>query len=88
MKRRAARIRVGTSGWHYSSWVGPFYPHDAKPPSFLAHYTERFDCVEVNTTFYRLPQRRTVEAWAAQAREPAPAGPVPHVCVARAAVRI
>ena len=67
MAKARAAIRVGTSGWHYRSWVGPFYPHDAKPPSFLDHYTERFDCVEVNNTFYRLPQRRTVEAWAAQA---------------------
>lgn len=69
MAKARAEIRVGTSGWHYRSWVGPFYPHDAKPPSFLAHYTERFDCVEVNNTFYRLPQRKTVEAWAAQAPE-------------------
>ncbi len=67
MAKRPAEIRVGTSGWHYGSWVGPFYPHDAKPPSFLAHYTERFDCVEVNNTFHRLPRREVVEAWAAQA---------------------
>ena len=64
---RRAEIRIGTSGWHYRSWVGPFYPHDAKPPQFLGHYTERFDCVEVNNTFYRLPQRKTVEAWTEQA---------------------
>lgn len=66
MAKRRARIRVGASGWHYRSWVGPFYPHDAKPPQFLAHYTGRFDCVEVNNSFYRLPRRETVEGWAAQ----------------------
>jgi uncharacterized protein YecE (DUF72 family) len=69
MAKRRAAIRIGASGWHYRSWVGQFYPHDAKPPSFLGHYTERFDCVEVNSTFYRLPQRKTVEAWRAQVPE-------------------
>lgn len=62
MKRRA-EIRVGASGWHYRAWVGPFYPHDAKPPQFLAHYTKRFDTVEVNNAFYRLPRREVVEGW-------------------------
>ena len=57
---RALSLRVGTSGWYYDEWVGPFY--DRKKGMFTA-YTKVFDTTEVNSTFYRYPTERTVEGW-------------------------
>ncbi len=56
-------IRIGTSGWHYLHWRGPFYPADLKPASMLRWYGSRFDCVELNNSFYRLPTARAFAAW-------------------------
>jgi uncharacterized protein YecE (DUF72 family) len=58
---------VGTSGWQYRDWRGPFYPSDLPQRAWLEHYTERFATVEVNNTFYRLPERSTFETWAERA---------------------
>ena len=57
---------VGTSGWSYPSWKPGFYPAEAKPADFLAHYARRFQTVELNTTGYRLPAEGQFERWAAQ----------------------
>ncbi len=59
--------RVGCSGWSYRDWRGTVYPADAVPSRWFGLYAERFDTVEINNTFYRLPPPGTVEAWAAQA---------------------
>lgn len=56
-------VRIGTSGWHYPHWVGPFYPRGMPPGAFLAHYARQFDTVEVNNTFYGLPGPEAVAAW-------------------------
>ena len=56
-------IRVGTSGWHYKHWRGPFYPADLQPPAMLRYYASRFDCVELNNSFYRLPTRQAFTQW-------------------------
>jgi uncharacterized protein YecE (DUF72 family) len=65
---RAARrrsIRIGCSGWNYPSWKDEFY--EGKPPRlWLQHYAQRFDTVEVNNTFYRLPSKTSVAAWVQQ----------------------
>lgn len=58
------RLRWGTSSWSESSWVGPFYPPGTKPGDFLAHYARRYDTVEADVTYYRVPARRMVEGWA------------------------
>ncbi|HEY3351658.1 MAG TPA: DUF72 domain-containing protein [Polyangia bacterium] len=55
--------RVGTSGWHYPHWRGPFYPPDLPVAQLLAFYAARFDTVEVNNFFYRLPTLKAVDAW-------------------------
>jgi len=47
-------IRVGTSGFKFDDWKGHFYPDDVKPKDWLRYYGERFDCLEVNSTYYRL----------------------------------
>jgi uncharacterized protein YecE (DUF72 family) len=56
-------VRIGTSGWHYKHWKGPFYPRDMKASDMLAFYLQRFDTVEVNNSFYRLPPLECVRCW-------------------------
>jgi uncharacterized protein YecE (DUF72 family) len=58
-------VFVGTSGWQYRHWRGRFYPQGLPATSWLGSYAERFRTVEVNASFYRLPERSTVERWAA-----------------------
>jgi uncharacterized protein YecE (DUF72 family) len=58
-----AEIRIGTSGWHYKHWVGRFYPHRWPASKMLAYYQERFDTVEINNSFYRLPVETALAAW-------------------------
>jgi len=60
-------LRVGTSGWVYRDWRGVVYPSDLPQRAWFAHYATRFDTVELNNTFYRLPPIETVETWAKQA---------------------
>ena len=60
-----AEIHIGTSGYHYKHWRGPFYPERFSPARMLSFYSERFQTVELNTTFYRLPPKKAVEEWAA-----------------------
>jgi uncharacterized protein YecE (DUF72 family) len=57
-------IYVGTSGFSYSDWVGPFYPSGTAQGDFLAHYAQRFPTVEINYTYYAPPQAATLEAMA------------------------
>ena len=54
---------IGTSGWHYESWLGPFYPERHPKPKLLAFYTEVFDATEINLSFYRLPSEAAVACW-------------------------
>ena len=61
-----AGVHVGTSGWSYPSWRPGFYPADADPKEFLAHYAQRFDTVELNTTGYRLPAEEQFHRWREQ----------------------
>jgi len=60
------RVRIGTSGWSYGHWLGTFYPQGTRPPDFLAAYARRFESVEINRTFYKLPTPATMAAWRAQ----------------------
>ena len=59
-----ARIRIGTQGWNYDAWVGPFYPIGTRPADFLSVYARAFDTVEVDSTFYAIPAATTVRGWA------------------------
>lgn len=58
---------MGCSGWSYPDWRGVVYPADAPPRRWFGFYAQRFDTVEINNTFYRLPPPSTVDAWATQA---------------------
>ena len=55
------RLRLGTCGWSHPDWKGVFYPPGTKDE--LAYYASRFDAVEVDTTYYRLPSARMVSSW-------------------------
>ncbi len=63
----AGRLWVGTAGWSYADWSGRVYP-DPPPRGFrpLEYLTRYFDCVEVNVTYYRVPDLRTVAGWVRQ----------------------
>lgn len=59
-----ARAWIGTSGFNYDDWEGVLYPEDLAEDEWFEHYSRRFDAVELNVTFYRLPDRETFEGWA------------------------
>src|SRR3712207_1291023 len=61
---------IGTSGWVYKHWMGIFYPTNTPGEQQLAFYARRFPTVEVNFSFYRLPERSVFESW----REQTPPG--------------
>jgi uncharacterized protein YecE (DUF72 family) len=63
---RTGALRVGCSGWNYAHWRERFYPRGCPPSRWLRYYAERFDTVEVNATFYRLPTRQAVAGWVEQ----------------------
>ena len=56
-------ILIGTSGWSYDEWVGPFYPKSLTKKDFLVYYSKIFYTNEINTTFYNIPSRWIVENW-------------------------
>jgi len=56
-------IRIGTSGYSYDDWIGPFYPPGLSKGAFLRFYSQRFCTVEVNMTYYRLPAPSQVASW-------------------------
>src|SRR5579859_4820288 len=56
-------LYVGTSGWQYRHWKGAFYPEQLPQREWLPHFAERFQTVEVNNTFYHLPEERVFEHW-------------------------
>jgi uncharacterized protein YecE (DUF72 family) len=60
----SAEIHIGTQGWNYDAWVGPFYPTGTRPSEFLTVYARAFDTVEVDSTFYASPPATTIRSWA------------------------
>jgi len=56
-------LYIGTSGWQYRHWLGRFYPRDRRPHDDLAYYAARFQSVELNGTFYKLPEAGTFDDW-------------------------
>lgn len=63
------RVFIGTSGWVYPHWRGPFYPAELDEGQWLGYYASRLPSVEVNRSFYRLPTRAQFAAWRAQTPE-------------------
>jgi uncharacterized protein YecE (DUF72 family) len=56
-------LHIGCSGWQYKHWRGDFYPAALPPGRWLEYYATRFDTVEINNSFYRLPEASTFEGW-------------------------
>lgn len=69
-ERPPARIKLGTQGWNYPAWVGPFYPEGTRPAEFLRTFTRAFEVVEIDSTFYAIPPSSTVRSWAQRVPEP------------------
>ena len=67
--RTADAIHVGTSGWAYDDWAGVFYPPGLRASDRLEYYASRFDALEVNVSFYRLPTPAMIDAWNRQLPE-------------------
>jgi uncharacterized protein YecE (DUF72 family) len=61
-----ARVLIGTSGWHYESWRGPFYPKGLPIKSQLQYYASQFETAELNGVFYRTPTEAAVQGWTQQ----------------------
>lgn len=61
--RYTEEIHIGTSGWHYDHWKGPFYPNHLPQKEFLRYYADHFRTVEINNSFYQLPKKKTVTFW-------------------------
>ena len=58
------QLYIGCSGWSYSSWQGPFYPANLENKHWLSYYSQVFNYVEVDSTFYRIPNDFMVKNWA------------------------
>jgi uncharacterized protein YecE (DUF72 family) len=63
VRLRGARFFIGTQGWNYPAWSGPFYPRSARPADFLPLYARQFATVEVDSTFYAVPAAAVIEGW-------------------------
>ena len=61
-----ARIYIGCAGWDYKDWIGPFYPKLLESHNRLGFYTKFFNVIEINTTFYSLPNFSVVQNWSEQ----------------------
>ena len=59
-------VLVGTSGFAFKEWKGPFYPEDLKDDAMLGYYAGKYPTVEINNTFYRLPKEHVLQDWASQ----------------------
>ncbi len=68
--RHLSGIHIGTQGWNYDDWVGPFYPRGARASEYLDLYARIYDTVEVDSTFYAIPSENSIRSW----RDRAPAG--------------
>ena len=63
------RVFVGTSGYSYKEWKGNFYPKDLPEKDMLHFYAERFQTVEINNTFYRMPSEKMLSRWSEEVPE-------------------
>ncbi len=59
-------LHAGTSGFSYAEWKGKFYPAGTKNADFLSYYASKFDTVEINNTFYRMPKPSLLQGWVAK----------------------
>src|SRR5262245_32691453 len=60
------QVRIATSGWHYASWWGPFFPENIRKKDALIYYASQFSATELNAPFYRTPTVEAVRGWVEQ----------------------
>jgi uncharacterized protein YecE (DUF72 family) len=58
-----AKVYIGTQGWNYEGWVGPFYPSGTRKKEMLGLYSKVFNTVEIDSTFYAIPSEASVRGW-------------------------
>jgi len=63
VKKEITTVNIGTQGWNYDAWVGPFFPVNTRAPDFLSVYSRAFSTVEVDSTFYGVPAATTFQSW-------------------------
>jgi uncharacterized protein YecE (DUF72 family) len=63
------KVHIGTSGWHYKHWIGPFYPENLPKKDMLKYYIKHFSTTEINNSFYKLPEQTTFQNWTEQVPE-------------------
>jgi uncharacterized protein YecE (DUF72 family) len=63
VRKKKRRVHIGTSGWYYAHWAGPFYPEGLSPREYFPFYARHFHTAEINNTFYRMPSEATVLQW-------------------------
>jgi uncharacterized protein YecE (DUF72 family) len=66
-REHASQVHIGCSGWQYAHWRADFYPAELSHRLWFEHYAERFDTVEINNTFYRLPAASVFRSWRTRA---------------------
>lgn len=66
---REGSVHIGTSGWNYAHWKEVFYSAGLSQKDWLAHYTKTFRTVEINNSFYNLPDAKTIRTWREQTPE-------------------
>jgi len=64
-----ATLHIGTSGWSFQDWKGPFYPADLPKGDMLSYYTQYFNCSELNSTYYNIPNTKVFESLAKKVPE-------------------
>lgn len=64
-----AQTRIGTQGWNYADWAGPFYPRGTKTADYLGLYVRAFDTVEIDSTFYAIPSEAAITSWKGRASD-------------------
>jgi len=62
-------IQVGTQGWNYDGWVGPFYPRGTRAADYLELYARAFETVEIDSTFYAIPSENSIKSWRSRVPE-------------------
>jgi len=60
---RSSGLWIGTSGWTYDGWRGPFYPEELAKKAWLNWYAAQFRTTEINGSFYRTPSLEAVQSW-------------------------
>ena len=68
--QEAFDLRIGTSGYDYPEWKGVFYPDELSRTEFLGYYSERFDTLEINYTYYGQPKAETLQSMIERTRKP------------------